>query len=474
VKRRLVASYVAVALVILVALEVPLGVVYARHERDIASSALTRDAESMASIAAVGLEGPGVDLRSVASQYRRRGGDVAVFGPDGGIVVPPGGDEAELVSSPVHAEVAAVLAGRGPRTVHTVDGGELFAVALVGSTDHRVGVVAVTGGDSNPSQRIRAAVMAMLLVAAILLVVVAVLGWLVANSVTVPLTELRDAAVRLGHGDLKARSRGATGPPEIRSLAGSFNVMAARLEELVDAHKAFAADASHQLRSPLTALRLRLENVAADLPHDQADAVEDALREADRLRRVVDGLLALARSDGQRPTRAVVDVAAIVADRHGAWLAFAEERDVSLRCELHGSAAPAWAVPGYVEQILDNLISNAIEATPAGRCIWLRLGGQADHVVIEVVDEGIGMTVQDRAHAFDRFWRGSAGRSAGGTGLGLAIVGQLARSCDADVELLATASGGVDAVVRLEAATDDASPSTAGATITGAIGEDLG
>jgi signal transduction histidine kinase len=345
--------------------------------------------------------------------------------------------------------VSAMLSRGAPNAVHSIDGGELFSLALVGSADHRIGAVAVTAGDTNTSHRIRVATMALILAAAAALAAVAVIGWFVARSVSRPLTALQDAAVRLGRGDLTARSSVSSGPPEIISLSTSFNTMAARLEELVTAHRAFAGDASHQLRSPLTALRLRLENIADDLPGTEASDVDEVLTEADRLSRIVDGLLALARSEGQRPAREEIDLGAVVSDRHAAWLPFAEERGVGLECDPNSRPTPVWAVPGYLDQIVDNLISNAIEATPAGRSIHLRVAEEGDRVALHVTDEGVGMSDADRAHAADRFWRGSDSRANGGTGLGLAIVGQLARACEAVVELLAAPGGGTDVVVRL-------------------------
>ena len=127
--------------------------------------------------------------------------------------------------------------------------------------------------------------------------------------------------------------------------------MADRLEELVHTQRAFLADASHQLRTPLTALRLRLENLEDTLGPEQGAELAPALAEADRLSRIVDGLLTLARSEGGlRPAREVVDVEAALRDRAEAWGALAEERQVTLSCELsatepHESRAQSPGLP---------------------------------------------------------------------------------------------------------------------------------
>ena len=108
-----------------------------------------------------------------------------------------------------------------------------------------------------------------------------------------------EAAIAAGDGDLSARAPTDDGPPEVRALARAFNETVAKLEQLLDSQQAFVADASHQLRTPLTALRLRLENLEGDVP---ADALAGALTEVERLSRLVDGLLALARADAVVPS----------------------------------------------------------------------------------------------------------------------------------------------------------------------------
>jgi signal transduction histidine kinase len=454
VKRRLVLSYVSVTAIILIALEVPLGVVYSRNEQDVASSGLQHDAAALSSLVEEGIENPGtVDLVTVADRYRAEAArDVEIVNRAGRVLVVPRAAEPELSLPVVRARVAAVATGGsvGVRLVRAGD--EELAIASVGPPDAPVGAVVVSGSDAAVDRRVHNAWLALGLLAMGVLAAVALLGAIVARSVTRPLTELERVALRLGGGDLSARARADRGPPEARALSRSFNEMAARLEELVTAQRAFVADASHQLRSPLTALRLRLENVAATLPPDEgADDVDAVLAELDRLSRVVDGLLLLARSEGKRPERTAVDAAAVVADRCQAWAALAEEAGV----HLEGGTGPAVAVrmvPGYLDQILDNLLANALEATPAGHTVRVDAALNGGVAEIHVIDEGRGMSEEDRRRAFDRFWRGSGTRAGSGSGLGLAIVRQLAPASGAEAELLEAPGGGVDAVVRIPSA----------------------
>ncbi len=195
---------------------------------------------------------------------------------------------------------------------------------------------------------------------------------MLARSVTRPLHALEQAAGEAGGGDLSVRAPEA-GPPEVRSLAVSFNEMVRRLEELVGAQEVFVADASHQLRTPLTALRLRLEN----------GDVEGALPEVERLSRLVDGLLALARAEAA-PAEPV-ELAAAVADRLDAFAPLAEERGVHLESRVAGRALVG---PDRLGQALDNLFANALAVAPAGSAVTVSGGPEALHVE----DHGPGMT----------------------------------------------------------------------------------
>jgi len=462
-RRRLVISYVVVAAVILLALEVPLRLVYARHERDVAGAGVVHDATALASLAEEGLEHPGtVNLGAVADHYRSAvAGDAVIVDQAGTVVVAPRAGDAAMASPAVRHQLDAVLDG-GPGGIHVVPHlDDIVAFESVGAADAPSGAVAVSSPDAGVDKRVHDATLALLALAAGVLGAVALLSLVVARSVTRPLTHLESAARRLGNGDLAARAPADAGPSEVRSLSREFNSMAGRLEELVAAQRAFVADASHQLRSPLTALRLRLENITATLPTTDANTDVDAvIAELDRLSRVVDGLLMLARSEGQRPERAAVDVSAVVADRCDAWAALADEAGVTLETgEPGGPPVSARLVPGHLEQILDNLLANALEATPTGRKVVVSVLPDGDQWEVHVTDEGRGMAEDERRHAFDRFWRGSSSRAGAGTGLGLSIVRQLARASDAHVELREGPGGGVDAVLRMRSApTPDARP----------------
>ncbi|WP_112271599.1 sensor histidine kinase [Lentzea terrae] len=285
------------------------------------------------------------------------------------------------------------------------------------------------------------------------LIVAAFLGVWLARRVTRPLRELNAMAARLRDGDLTARAE-ETGPPETRTLARTLNTATETIDTLVGSQRAFIGDASHQLRTPLTALRLSLDNVAdgVDDPHVRED-VEMATAEVVRMSRLVNGLLALARAEADVAHPEPVQVLDVVAERFTAWRAAADERSISLVSE--GFDIRVLATPGHLEQVLDNVLSNALEVSPDGGRILVRTTRPG---LLEVIDSGPGLGDADRARAFDRFWRGQGLTGKGGSGLGLAIVKQLVTDDGGTVSLAAAPGGGLCVRIRLS----PASPTSGG------------
>src|SRR5207253_10611086 len=159
----------------------------------------------------------------------------------------------------------------------------------------------------------------LLAIAGIVLAVAAVVGVRLAAFVVRPLRRLERAAAAVGQGELSTRAPHDEGPPEVRSLAAVFNETVARLEQLLRSQEEFVADASHQLRTPLTALRLRLENLARDVePPGQAE-LAGALAEVERLAGLVDSLLALARADAGASPAGRVELGRLLDARVAAW-----------------------------------------------------------------------------------------------------------------------------------------------------------
>jgi signal transduction histidine kinase len=328
----------------------------------------------------------------------------------------------------------------GVRTSNTLHERLLYVAVPIASGGKVHGAVRITYPFSAVDARIRRYWLILALIGAVVLAGAAVVGLGLSRFVTRPLRRLEQAAAAVGEGQLDVRAPEEEGPPEVRSLAHVFNDTVAKLARLLRSQGEFVADASHELRTPLTALRLRLESLP---PSRDRDA---ALREADRLRDLVAGLLALARADAGSEPPEHVDATAVLRERLEAWLPLADEHDVALVAQLNGPLVVR-AAPGRLAQVLDNLLSNALEASPHGGTVTLSARGAPPWVELHLADEGPGLTPEQRARAFDRFWR--AGSGGGGSGLGLAIVGRLVAADEGEVELREAAGGGVDAVVRL-------------------------
>ncbi len=275
------------------------------------------------------------------------------------------------------------------------------------------------------------------------------LAFIVSGVVSRPIRRIEAQANALANEDFSGTLSETEGPREIRNLAVAFNTMAGKLDSLIRQQRAFASDASHQLRTPLTALLLRIEGARHALESDPAraaDRLRDAEIEVERLTTIVEGLLAIARSEGGSTEVTSVDVAEIALNRVENWRALAEEHDITISYEGPGSTS-ALALSGAVEQIVDNLVDNAIGHSPAGTAVLVRVRELAHDVELSVIDAGSGMTVEQCERAFDRFWR--ADSTTDGSGLGLAIVKHLAELGRGSVALTPGASGtGLTATVR--------------------------
>jgi signal transduction histidine kinase len=278
-----------------------------------------------------------------------------------------------------------------------------------------------------------------------------------ARWVSRPLSELQVAAQQLGDGDLATRSPAGDGPSEVRRLAANFNLMAARLEALVHGHQATMADVSHQLRTPLAALRLRLELLAQDSDEVVATELAGAQDEIARLSRLVNGLLAVARAENITAPPTVVAVDAVVRSRVSAWRPAAEEHGITLTATTPDRVR-ARIGDGQLEQILDNLLANALDALHAGQSIVITSKAAPDLARITVADNGPGMSADQKRLAFRRF----ATSTEGGTGLGLAIVDRLVVSNGGAAALSDTPGGGLTVNIELPAVPEDRGPRRSG------------
>lgn len=436
--KRILAGFLGVLVALLVLVVVPLGVKISSQQRDDFRSNAQADARAIASSEEerLGDVGDATDARSAVPPSISAGDGVVVLGARGEVLVRTGRTVPDAV-------IRAARAGTRPRLHDAV-----AVTARIGPARSPDGVVVLIRDAEPLDRRVHALWLALAAAAAVTLAIGAVTAAGLARWIARPLSGLQAATTRMGHGDVAARTNVDSGPPEVRAVAAAFNDMAGRLATLLESQRTMTADVSHQLRTPLAALQLRLELLADDSPESTRVELAGALREIERLNRLLDGLLAIARAEEVTAERLVIDVADVVAERVEMWQPVARDAGVDLSASLQ--PATAWLTPGHLEQVLDNLIANSMDALSAGQHVRVSSHRAAGQVVVTVADDGPGMPASRRASALARFEGDGAGRKVG---LGLAVVARLVSTDHGSVALEETPGGGLTTVVRLTAAT---------------------
>jgi signal transduction histidine kinase len=247
---------------------------------------------------------------------------------------------------------------------------------------------------------------------------------LLAHGMTFPLRQMVAAARAMARGDYSRRVT-ATSRDEVGELARAFNSMAAELEQVERMRRDLVANASHELRTPIGALRAKLENLVDGVESTDRFVLEDLLLQVERLGDLVAQLLDLSKLESgavllERSSVSAGDLLGRVAEE---WRGRAAERDVSLAVEVDPSRPVITADEQRLGQVLDNLVANAIRHSPDGGEVVLRALARDGVARLEVEDEGPGIPPEETDRVFERFYRSDRARSAddGGSGLGLAI-----------------------------------------------------
>ncbi|MGI5247450.1 ATP-binding protein [Dactylosporangium sp. CA-139066] len=328
------------------------------------------------------------------------------------------------------------------------------------------GAVGVAENLSMVDSAVDELVAAELFIGAGVLVVIAAVGVTIVRTSLQPLREIERTAAAIAAGDLSRRVPESPPETEMGHLAAALNTMLGQIEGAFrvreaseDRMRQFIADASHELRTPLTTIRgfaeLYRQGAARD-PEDTAGLLRRIEDEASRMGLLVEDLLLLARLDQERPlSLADMDLRVIAGDAASAARAVAPDRQIDLELErdepieVNGDEA-------RLRQVVGNLVTNALTHTPAGTPIELRLRRDGTDALIEVVDHGPGLTDEQAARVFERFYRvdkartrRQAGGAHSGSGLGLAIVAALVAVHGGTVSVFVTPGGGATFQVRL-------------------------
>jgi two-component system OmpR family sensor kinase len=372
---------------------------------------------------------------------------------------------------------AEQLAG-DPYNIEAVGGGTLWRMMVVLFPDGTGLTVAQDISDLDSA--VSRLIWTELIVGAWVLVLLVAAGvWVVRTSLR-PLRQIEQTAGAIAAGDLTRRvpnPEPGPDPPrtEVGRLAHALNAMLAQIEAAFAARAAseermrrFVADASHELRTPLTTIRGFAElyrQGAGGTPEEVGRLVRRIEDEASRMGLLVEDLLLLARLDQERPLeQAPVELPVIVSDAVHAARAVAADRHIELEVRSDGVPLVVEGDDARLRQVVGNLLSNAVTHTPVGTAVTVRLRAEPGAAVLEVADQGPGLTPEQADRVFERFYRADSARSrrrpggavdtTGGTGLGLAIVAALVAAHRGTVEVASVPGKGATFRVRLPLTTD--------------------
>ncbi|ULR52428.1 HAMP domain-containing sensor histidine kinase [Streptomyces deccanensis] len=455
--RQLIRSYVLLVAVAIALFTVPVAFTLTDQLRDDTSEAVQREAKTMARLLGVGDTASCEALAQLAGAYPADEEKVEVTATDRCApdrLKEPTADAA-LARALERGEITVDWGSDfiwGENLVVTVPAFERSADGKT-ETDKVVGAVRIVFSTDHLTYRLwtiwgfRAALAVLVLLAA------AGIGVFAARRLTAPLRQLNEMASKMSDGDLTARSP-VTGPQETQTLARTLNQAGERLDTLIASQRIFVADASHQLRTPLTALRLSLDNIADGVDDEFVrEDVEQATAEVVRMSRLVNGLLVLARAEAKVTAAEPLSLRDVIQERLDVWRPAADERGVTITLRGSADGRPlVLASPGHLDQVLDNVLSNALEVSPDGATITVSVETRGDEVVLSVLDEGPGMSDAEKSRAFDRFWRGQGLTGKSGSGLGLAVVKQLVTDDNGTVALKDAPGGGLCVALTLRAA----------------------
>ena len=453
---RLVLAFGYVLLFAIIALEVPLTLNFSRRVDSEIKAEASAGAQAVAAAASGRLTDPARLAALAREQARRLGGRVIVVDAGGRVLVDSDGAAPRGTPYASRPEVAQALGGatsQGTRHSDSLNADLLYTAVPIVDAGRAAGAVRLTQSVKAVHDEVRRDVLALLALGAAVLALGLGLAWTIAGSLSRPLRGLARTARQIAAGDLRTRAT-PTGSAEQIEVANAFNDMTERLVRALDAQRDFVANASHQLRTPLTGLRLRLESASlrAEDPDLKRDLAAGEL-ETERLAKLLSNLLRLAQ-DGQPATAATSIALMDVAERAAArWRDQAELDGHAI--ELAGTGEPhVRASAGDLDTMLANHVENALNYTAADTPISIEWGADGRDAFIAVLDRGAGIDADEAERVFDRFYRGSASRGGpvAGTGLGLAIVDALAGRWGAYAALTARPGGGTRAELRFPSA----------------------
>jgi two-component system OmpR family sensor kinase len=331
-------------------------------------------------------------------------------------------------------EVQAALAGSEQHDIRVdpLVGDELLYVAApIEHEGNTYGIVQLSIPTTEMWAKIRQAWLSLLGTALVVLIISVIVSLWLAKGILEPVRVLQQAAGRMAAGNLEQRIS-IERNDELGGLAQAFNLMAARLQRLVEQQEDFVANASHELRTPLTTIKLRVEALLGGARHDPAIAerfLSEMESELDRLSHLIDDLLTLSQVEVGLDTLKMekIDLPLLLGEAMATFWPRAEAVGVALTMDAPPQLPPVKASLPQIRQVIDNLLDNALKYSSSDGLVTVSCRPLNGHIAVSVTDTGQGIPAEDLPHVFERFYRSDRSRSrssgpGGAGGLGLAIV----------------------------------------------------
>ncbi len=321
----------------------------------------------------------------------------------------------------------------------------VVAVPLHDADQALIGYLELSEGPSFGTDVIQSVIRHLLLAGVLVVPLAIMIGWVISRNLSQPIIRLTRATEQMAEGDLGTRVR-IDRTDELGRLSAAFNTMAAQIEATINSLQQFVADAAHEIKTPITAMRTNLELAEAGVQDENSRSdLMLAQRELNRLEHLTSGLLALARleSGGMETVHEPLDIAHVIRQLHEQFASRAEQAGITLTTENIEQAALITGDQRQIIRVLENLIDNALKFTPEGGSVTIALDneGGADSVQISIQDTGIGIPEADLPQLFSRFHRGRNAAAYPGNGLGLVIARTIVEEHGGSIAVRSSAQG---------------------------------
>lgn len=354
-----------------------------------------------------------------------------------------------LNSEQLSDTLSRVVAGEEVEFTAQTDKGTMFTVAIPWMQDGEsvMGAVVIQTAAQAINASYRPALVPVLLAALAATALAVILFLSLAHQLTRPLTQMELSANAITHGNFSIRAP-ETGSRETRALARAFNDMAVQMETLETSRRDFIANVSHELRSPLTSVQGYLQGLLdGDFPpEEQEKCMTVALNETRRLSKIVSGLLSLSRMERKDATlnRTDFDLNELIRQVLITQETQIEAGRFDIGADFEADPCPVSADRDQIQQVLVNLLDNALKFTPEGGRIAWSTRRDKDRVICRISDSGPGVSAEDAPHIFDRFYKADKAHTTGkGTGLGLAICRRIMENHGESIRLVPSDAGAV-------------------------------